>query len=328
MTTHLPLKVLLALIAAFALSLGATACGDDEETTTGGDTGGGDAALIEDNPDNNGVAITVGSKNFAEQIILGEIYAQALTAAGYDVSTQLNLGDSQIALKALEDGEISAYPEYASTALLEFFDLTPEDVPADAQEAYDLAQPEFESLGITALPPTPLEDANSLGLLTSTAEELGVETVSDLEGQTEDLVLAGSPECRQRSDCLLGLEEVYGLQFSEFTPIDIGLRYDVLDSGDADLSILFTSDGQLSAFPDKYTLLEDDQGIFPSGNILFLVNDEVLAEAGPDLESTVEAVGENLTNEVMQELNARVEIDRENEEDVAADYLQEFGYVE
>ena len=82
--------------------------------------------------------------------------------------------------------------------------------------------------------------------LTSTAEELGLENVSDLEGQSQDLTLYGSPECRQRPDCLVGLEDGYGLQFEEFTPIDIGLRYEVLDKGEADLSILFTTDAQLS----------------------------------------------------------------------------------
>ena len=92
---------------------------------TGADSGN----LIEENPDNNGVKLTIGSKNFTEQFILGEIYSQALEAAGYDVSTDLNLGSEQVALKALEDGEISGYPEYTSTALTSFFDTPPEDVP-------------------------------------------------------------------------------------------------------------------------------------------------------------------------------------------------------
>ncbi len=118
------LRALLALLAALVLALGLAACGDDDE----GDGGETTAGLIEENPDNNGVAITVGSKNFTEQFILGEIYAQGLEAAGYDVSTDLNLGDETIALKALEDGEIDAYPEYTSTALTSFFDVPPEEV--------------------------------------------------------------------------------------------------------------------------------------------------------------------------------------------------------
>ena len=227
-----------------------------------------------ENPDNNGVKLTIGSKNFTEQFILGEIYSQALEAAGYDVSTDLNLGSEQVALKALEDGEISGYPEYTSTALTSFFDTPPEDVPSDAQEAVDQAQPDFEKLGLTAFTPTPFADANAVGLLTSTADDLGVSTISDLEGKSQDLTLAGSPECRQRIDCLAGLEKYYGLQFAKFTPIDIGLRYEVLDKGDADLSILFTSDAQLFVDSDKYTLLEDDKGVLPAGNVIFISDAE------------------------------------------------------
>ena len=143
---------------------------------TSGDTGS-ESQLDGDrssNPDNNAVALTVGSKNFTEQFILGEIYAQALEAAGYDVSTDLNLGDEFVALKALENGEISGYPEYTSTALTSFFDTAPEDVPGDAQAALDQAQAEFEDLGLVAYPPTPFSSANAVGMLASTAEELGI----------------------------------------------------------------------------------------------------------------------------------------------------------
>ena len=324
MSTHTRLRALFALFAALVLALGVVACGgDDDDDGDGGDGG----ALIESNPDNEGVEITVGSKNFNEQFILGEIYAQALEAAGYTVDTQLNLGSEQVALKALEQGEIDAYPEYTSTALTSFFDVPAEDVPADAQQAFEDSQDDFEQLGLVAYPPTPFSSANAVGLLTERADELGVESISDLEGISEDLTLYGSPECRQRVDCLVGLEENYGLEFKEFVPVDIGLRYEVLDKGDADLSILFTTDAQLSV-SDKYTLLEDDKGVLPAGNILFIASQETVDEAGDDFGTVIESVQENLTLEVMQELNSRVEIDREKPEDAARAYLEEFGYVE
>jgi glycine betaine/choline ABC-type transport system substrate-binding protein len=324
MNAHRALRTLFALLAALVLAFAVTACGDDDE----GDAGGTAAGLIEENPDNNGVALTVGSKNFTEQIILGEIYAQALEAAGYDVSTDLNLGDETVALKALEDGEVDAYPEYTSTALTSFFDIAPEDVPDDPQQAYEETQDDFEQLGLVAYPPTPFSSANAVGLLTETADELGVTSISDLEGKSQDLTLYGSPECRQRIDCLLGLEQNYGLEFKSFTPVDIGLRYEVLDKGDADLSILFTTDAQLFTDPDTYTVLEDPEDVMPNGNVLFIARQETADEAGPDFGDTVESVQENLTLEVMQELNARVDVDREKEADVAHDYLVEFGYVE
>ena len=257
---------------------------------------------------------------------MGEIYAQALEAAGYDVKTDLNLGDSTIAVNALKDGEISGYPDYTSTVLTEFFKTPVEDVPSDAQEAADVAQGEFEGDDLTSFAPTPFADSNAVGTLTTTADELGLETVSDLEGQSQDLTLYGSPECRQRPDCLVGLEDTYGLEFKEFVPIDIGLRYEVLDKGDADLSILFTSDAQLFN-SDKYTLLEDDQGIFPAGNVIFITDPTVVDEAGPDYQSTIEAVQSQLTDPVIQELNARVDLDKQKPEDVAHDYLVEGGYI-
>lgn len=324
MNTHPALRTLFALLAALVLAFAVTACGGDDE----GDGGGTTAGLIEENPDNSGVAMTVGSKNFTEQIILGEIYAQALEAAGYDVSTDLNLGDETVALQALEDGEVDAYPEYTSTALTSFFEFAPEDVPSDAQQAFEETQDDFEGLGLVTYPPTPFSSANAVGLLTETANELGVTTISDLEGKSQDLTLYGSPECRQRIDCLLGLEQNYGLEFKSFTPVDIGLRYEVLDKGDADLSILFTTDAQLFTDPDTYTVLEDDKGVLPAGNVLFVARQETADEAGDDFGTTIESVQENLTLEVMQELNAHVDVDREKEADVAHDYLVEFGYVE
>ena len=321
-------RLMFALFAALVLAVSVAACGDDDSDS--GDDGGTEEAsstLIESNPDNAAVDLTIGSKNFDEQFILGEIYAQALEAAGYTVDTDLNLGSEQVALKALEAGEISGYPEYTSTALTSFFGFEPEDVPGDAEQAYADSQEEFEKKGLVAYPPTPFSSANAVGLLTETADELGVSSISDLEGVSEDLTLAGSPECRERVDCLAGLEDNYGLTFGKFTPVDIELRYEVLDKGDADLSILFTTDGQLAESED-YTILEDDQSLLPSGNVLFIASQEAADEAGPDFGETIEKVQGSLTLEVMQELNARVSLDREKPEDVAADYLQEAGYTE
>src|ERR687897_1603944 len=324
MSTQTRPRALFALLAALVLGLGVAACGGDDDDD--GDGGEASASLIEENPDNNGVQVTVGSKNFTEQYILGEIYAQALEAAGYDVKTQLNLGSEVIALRALEDGEIDAYPEYTSTALTSFFDIPPEDVPADAQQAEDDTQAEFEELGLTAFSPTPFSSANAVGLLTEQADELGVSSISDLEGESEDLTLYGSPECRQRVDCLVGLEDNYGLEFKKFTPVDIGLRYDVLDRGDADLSILFTTDAPLFV-SDDYVILEDDQRLLPAGNVLFVARTETVDEAGPPFGEVVESVEGKPTPHVMQEVNARVDIDKEDPGDAARAYLEEFGYI-
>ena len=317
-------RALLAGLAALVLALAITACGDGDDSTTGG---GGTSGTIQSNPDNGEVSLTIGSKNFPEQEILGEIYAQALSAAGYEVKSALNLGSETVALKAVKTDQISGYPEYASTALTSFFGLEPEEVPADATEAWEKADEEFEKEGLEAFEPTPFASANAVGTTKETAEENELETVSDLEGLSEELSLLGSPECRQRIDCLAGLEELYGLKFKSFTPVDIGLRYTVLEKGQADLSILFTTDPQLSAEGDKFVILEDDKEVFPAGNIIFVTKKSVAEEAGPDFEETILQVQEGLTLKVMQELDARVELEKETPKAAAAAYLKSAGYV-
>jgi glycine betaine/choline ABC-type transport system substrate-binding protein len=320
------LRAAFALVAALVIALGIAACGGGDDDNDTGTSGGNSANLIKSNPANNGIQLTVGSKNFTEEFILGNIYAQALQAAGYDVSTNLNLGSEVIAYKALQDGEISGYPEYTSTLLQSIFGK--EKVPADAQAAYAEAKQELEAKGETAFPPTPFADANALGMLKTKADELGVTKISDLQGKSQDLTLYGSPECRQRIDCLVGLEDVYGLQFKSFSPVDIGLRYTVLDKGQADASIVFTSDAQLFANPDKYVLLEDDKGIFPAGNPIWVTDQSTVQKAGPDYMATIVKVQQGLTNPVMQELNARVDIDKQEPAAVATEYLKEDGYIQ
>jgi len=322
------IRAAFALLAVLVCALAFTACGDDDESD-GGDSGGdGGGQVIQSNSENSDVTLTIGSKNFTEQIILGEIYAQALAAAGYEVEKDLNLGSEVIALEAVNNGEISGYPEYVSTALTSFFDVAPEEVPADPEEGADQANAEFAQDGLTSFAPTPFASANAVGLLKSTAEELGVETISDLEGKSQDLALYGSPECRQRVDCLVGLEQNYGLEFKSFAPVDIELRYQVLDQGQADLSILFTTDAQLGTENSEYTILEDDQQVFPAGNVIFVTDEKTVEEAGPDYQETIELVQSELTEEVMQELSARVDLDQEEPAAVAAAYLQDAGYIE
>ncbi len=325
-------RAVLALMAALALTLGITACGSDDDTT-GGTTesasteGGEGGGAIVSNPENGNVTLTVGSKNFTEQIILGEIYAQALEAAGYNVNKDLNLGSETVALKNVKAGQISGYPEYVSTALTSFFGKEPEEVPANGTEAYEEAKAEFEKEGLTAFPPTPFVSENAVGTTVETAEKYNLKNVSDLEGVSEELSLYGSPECRQRIDCLAGLEEHYGLKFQSFTPVDIGLRYTVLEKGQADLSILFTTDPQLAADSEEFVILADDQEVFPAGNVIWVTTPEVVEEAGPDYEKTITQVQEGMTLEVIQELGARVELEKEPAAQVAAEYLESAGYT-
>ncbi len=330
---HRKLFALLTIFACvIAMSVTFSACGDDEEEGGGGGSettaqtepaGGG--TQIESNSANAQTSITVGSKNFTEQKVLGEIYAQALRAAGYKVEKSLDLGDEKTAQKALKQGEIDGYPEYTGTALLSLCGVGTDDIPKDPALAFQETKDCFAKDGLTAYEPTPFTSSNEVAVTKETAERLGLQTISDLKGKDGQLTLYGSPECRQRTDCLLGLRQTYGLRFKKFTPVDIALRHEVLKRGDDIVSIVFTTDPQNKR--EGLVLLEDDQGMFPPYNSTFVVRDEVARQAGKDLPDVLEKVQAGLTDEVMQELNARVDIDRQEPGAVARSYLRESGLV-
>jgi glycine betaine/choline ABC-type transport system substrate-binding protein len=313
-----------------ALALGACGSGDKTSSTpapspaAGGKSSG--LTIMRNAANASKPTITIGSKNFTEEFILGEIYAQALTAAGYKVKTQLNLGSEQIAHKAVKGGQVDAYPEYTGTALTGFFNVATKDVPTDAQRAYELAKADFAREGLTALAPTPFTNSNGFAMTAAGAAKAGgPRKISDLAGKASSLVLAGSPECRQRLDCKLGLEKVYGLHFKRFIPVDVAKRHEVLLSKQADVSVVFTTDGQIKA--DHLVLLEDDRKLLPPYNVTLVVRDQALRAAGPDFAVVVGRVQKGLTTPVMQELNSRVDLDKQKPSAVAAAYLREAGYV-
>jgi glycine betaine/choline ABC-type transport system substrate-binding protein len=272
----------------------------------------------------SGVSLKVGSKNFTEQFILGEIYAQALQAAGYKVKKDLNLGSEIIAYKALRQGDVDAYPEYTGTALTSFFKVKIADVPKDPAKAYEEAKADYAKVGITALAPTPFENTYRMAMTKKEAAKLGNPTkISDLKGKAQDLVVNGFPECRQRIDCLLGVERGYGLKFKKFLPGEN--KFQILDNGDADIAFIFTTDGPLSS--GKYVVLDDDKHIFPPYNISFTVRDSAAKKLGAGGQKVVTDVQQHMTEQIMQELNARVDIDKQEPKAVAAEYLKNFGYV-
>ena len=311
-------------------SLALGACGDDSDDSSSDNSSStadqASSGAIQKSDQNSSTKLVIGSKNFTEQKVLGEIYAQAFDAAGYDVSTELNLGDEKTALKALEGGDISAYPEYTGTALLSFFGVTADKIPTDSQVAYEDAKKGFAKKNLTALPPTPFTSSNEVAVTKETADKYKLKTISDLKPVAGKLTMYGSPECRQRLDCLLGLQQVYGLKFKKFTPVDIALRHEVLKKGQADVSIVFTTDPQIKR--EGEVLLEDDKGMFPPYNSTLVIRDDVLKKAGPDVEKVVAQVNKGLTDEAMQELNARVDLDKKTPKEVASEYLSETELVQ
>ena len=268
--------------------------------------------------------ITVGSKNFTEQFILGNIYADALKAAGFNVKKQLNIGAEQIAYKALKAGRIDAYPEYTGTSLTSFFGMKVADVPRDPQQAYQRAKSDYAKQGITALPPTPFENTYRLGMVKKRWQEIGSpKTISELAKKAGQLSITGYPECGQRTDCLLGVQQTYNTKFKKF--VASNQTYQVLDTGKADVGFVFTTDGPLAS--GKYAIIDDDKNLFPPYNISFGIRNSALKKLGPDGQKVVESVQKYMTEKNMQQLNARVDINKEDPDAAAQEYLKAFGFV-
>jgi glycine betaine/choline ABC-type transport system substrate-binding protein len=323
------LKAILAVLAAVLLAFTFAACGDDDEEQAGEGTTAGPANVepIEKDPANADKSITIGSKNFTEQFILGEIYSQALEAAGFDVKKELNLGSEQIAHRALTSDQVDAYPEYTGTALTSFFGVSIADAAKLSDDAaYERVKKEYAKEDIVALPRGKFNNSQVVASTVETQEELGnPETVSDVAAleNADELSLAGFPECRQRADCLVGLENAY-----RWTPEFVATegQYEALDRGETEFAVVFGTDGQLAL--DDYAEYADDKDIFPPYHISLNIHEDTLQEIGPEAEEILVRVQEPLTETVMRELNSRVDLDKEKPEDVAADYLKEAGFVE
>lgn len=324
------------LLLLLALALVAAACGDDggqdgetgtqgtapdtEETPT---AGGGDAAADGTDDAERG-SVVVGSTNFSEQEIVASMYAAVLADAGYDVEERYQLGSREVVFPALQNGDIDLYPEYVGTAL-EFLTGGAGEATSDTEATTERLREELADDGIVALEPAEAEDKNALVVTAETAEELGLSAVSDLEGRAQELVLGGPPECPQRPLCLPGYQEVYGLEFQEFVPLDAGgpLTTAALDSGDIDVAVMFSTQGVIAE--RGWVLLEDDQGLQPAENLIPVIREDVLTDEIRELLDGIAAV---LTTEDLTELNRQVDVEGEEPADVAEGYLREQGLLD
>ncbi|MEJ7783859.1 MAG: glycine betaine ABC transporter substrate-binding protein [Solirubrobacteraceae bacterium] len=327
-------RMLLALMTVLCLGVFAAGCGGDDDeksadsstsATTTAARGYEEGGLIERDEANAQTKLTIGSKNFAEQYILGEIYAQAFEAAGYDVSKQLDLGSEQIAFKSLKNGEIDAYPEYSGTALTSFYKVKLDDVPRDKDEAFTKMESLLAKDDIVAMSQTSFQNTYVVTSSKETAEKYdSAKTISELaETAGPNTSISGFPECRQRTDCLLGLKQVYG-----WTPKFVSSQgqYEDIDGKQSELTFGFSTDGALSL--DKYATYEDDKSLFPPYYVSLLTRQDAADKLGDEGRALIERIQEPLTEEVMRELNSRVSIDKQKPQKVAAEYLREEGFTE
>lgn len=265
--------------------------------------------------------VKIGSKNFTEQFIVAEIYAQALEKAGIEVEKRLNLGATQIAHTALTSGEIDLYPEYTGTALAA---IVKGELTSDADKIYTDVKKYYEdNLALTLLKPTAINNGYAIILLPEKAEEYKLKTLSDLGPASKDLTFGAEGTFGERKDGLPGLEKVYGIKFKEFVQFaKLGIRYSALTSKQIDVSFGFATDWQID--DNKLTVLDDDKNLFPPYYLVPIVRQDAL-KANPKIAETLDKIAPLLTNEKMRGLNAAVERDRKEPAEVAAEFLKAEG---
>lgn len=262
--------------------------------------------------------IRVGSKDFTENEIVAELYALALENAGYNVERIMDISSSVIHTSIVND-EIDLYPEYTGTGLISILKMEP---LTDEQEVFDTVKNAYASqYDLVWLDYAPANDGQGLFISKKASDEYGITTISELQEHAEKLRFASQGEFDEREDGLPGLEKVYGpFDWASSRVYDNGLKYQVVESDEADVSPAYTTEGRLSE-TDKFVLLEDDRHVWPPYNLAPVVRSEVL-EANPEIEEILKTVNEALDTSTITALNAKVDVDKEEYEDVAEEYWE------
>ena len=250
-------------------------------------------------------AVRIGTKNFTEQYILGELYRQALEAEGFRVELKRDIGSSEIVHEALVAGALDMYPEYVGVLLSEIADQPSR--PRDARAAYQQAKAYEEERGFTLLAMTPFSDSNALAVTAATARRHGLSRISDLRRLPGgDVEIGAPPEFQTRFEGRLGLQRVYGMSDVTVTALPIGEQYEALDSGQVDAAAVFTTDGRLVA--RRYVVLDDPRRLFAAQHVAPVIDRDTLSAHGPALAAAVDAVSRRLTTRAMRRMNAEVDL--------------------
>jgi osmoprotectant transport system substrate-binding protein len=302
-----PASVLLLVV----LALPVAACGEDT-------TGGGSAQ-----PQGTELQLTLGTKDFTEQFLLGELYEQALAARGYKVRLRKDIGSTEVIDTQLTSGQIDAYPEYLGVAVTVVAGEA--DAGSSAAETYRLATDYYAQRGQALSEQTPFENVDAIATTQFFAQQQRLTSLTDLR-RLPSFTLGARPEFADRVQGLAGLQRVYGLTNAEFKPIEIGAQYQALDEGDIDTANVFTTDGQLAG--GNYRLLEDPQRLFGFQHVALVIDQDTLERLGGDRFMTViNAVNRRLTTSAMIEMNRDVDLEGQDEALVAERFLTGVGLL-
>ncbi|NJL03762.1 MAG: quaternary ammonium transporter [Chloroflexaceae bacterium] len=296
-----------------AVMLVVTACGSDRQLPA--------ATGI---PPSADTPIRIGSKDFTEQFILGEMYAFILEDAGLPVERMLNMGSTDIVQLALLSNDVDLYPEYTGTGLLNVLRLPISDDPS---QVYELVRAGYaEQFNLIWLDPAPMNNTQALAMTRKRAEELGIVTISDMVAQADQLVMIGPPEFQEREDGLPGLQAVYGnFALREFKPIAPDNRYQALAEGAGDITVAFGTDGEIAVF--DLVLLEDDQQLFPPYQVAPVIRANVLA-THPQIAPALNRLAPLLDDATMQRLNNEVSGNKRSPAAVAREFLEAQGLIQ
>lgn len=287
-------RVVAAALAVASGALLSASCGADR----GADVVAADDTLTDG-------AVTIGSFDFAESILLAEIYSQALEQHGIAVERAFSLGPREFVAPAIAVGLIEFIPEYVGSAAT-FLSRGEEVPPTDPDAAHQLLVDGLAPHPVQALAGAPGENANAFVVTAETAERLGLKTLSDVAAVADELIFGGPPECDRRTLCLVGLREVYGIEFrpERVVALDPGgpLTLQALRDGGIHIGLLFSADSVMAG--DEFVELVDDRDLQPAENITPIVRKEVVARFGAELVDAVDAVSAELTTAELRRLNA------------------------
>lgn len=264
-----------------------------------------------------GPTVIIGTKNFPEEFILGELYKQALQAKGFHVAYKENIGSTELIQTSLTSGKINFYPEYTGVIVQDVF---AKKSPKTAAATYAYAKQLEGAKGYTVLKPTPFYDTDVVAVTNATAKKYGLKTISDLK-KVGSFKFGGFPECKTRATCFVGYTKTYGLSNASFLPLAGISAYAALDAGKVLAADVFSTDPPLLK-PSKYTVLTDPQHVTGFQNAAPIVKTSVVTALGSKFTSTVNAVSAKVTLAAIIAMNKAVEVDKASPAVVAKAFLK------
>jgi osmoprotectant transport system substrate-binding protein len=268
-----------------------------------------------------GTTVVIGTKNFPEQFILGQLYKQALEAKGFTVSYKENIGSTELIQTSLTSGKINFYPEYTGVIVQVVFHKKSSGKTALA--TWQLAKKLEAAKGYTVLNRTPFFDTDVVAVTNATAKKYGLKSIADLK-KVGPFKFGGFPECKTRTTCFLGYTKQYGITNATFTPLAGISAYAALDAGSVLAADVFSTDPPLGK-GSKYTVLADPKHVTGFQNVAPIVKTSVATSLGSKFTTTVNAVSAKLTQNAMVAMNKAVIVDKQSAATVAGAFLKANG---